>query len=412
MESEKIENSPKSTCFQVVNSMAEKYYRPLEKYLKANPQLIKTFPAFLLEPERIALYFGKNHLAIEYFGKESTDFLSDDREIAVSYHDYSNKADSLLEAIIGFKYDSTVKGLNFPLPPYIEDLLLPTNKGMDELINLKWNFAAQDAIIGINSPSYIIPEGQFSRIVNGRFYDADENGLKTRHIKWMDIFPLTVAKSYAKSELLSINISPVVSSIEHDAHFQYPQPENLDYKFEKLPKINRFVELIGSKTTTEITITSFLEDPKNQFILTMGLFATKVLAQKTCEWQSVNKPAIKPDFFIVKPNGFADIVEFKLPNLKTVTVVGRQNRETFSAELSSYISQTRVYSHYFEDPNNRNWVEAQYGIKVLYPKRILIVGRRWNFSSDEWRALQAEYRDVEILTYEDLIDGVVAQFYM
>lgn len=412
MEGENKEISPQSTCLQVLNSMSEKYYRPLEKYLRDNPHLIKTFPAFLLEPERIALYFGKNHLAIEYFGKESTDLLSDDRGIAIAYHDYSNKGDALLEAIIGFTYDSTVKGLNLPLPPYIEDLLLPTNKGMDELINLKWNFAAQDSIIGINSPSYIIPEGQFSRIVNGRFYDADENGLKTRHIKWMDIFPLTVAKSFEKSELLSINLTPVVSSVEHDAHFQYPLPENLDYKFEKLPKINRFVELIGSKSTNETTITSFLEDQKNQFILTMGLFATKVLAQKTCEWQSVSKPAIKPDFFIVKPNGYADIVEFKLPNLKTATVVGKENRETFSAELSSYISQTRVYSQYFEDPNNRNWVEKEYGIKVLYPKRILVVGRRWNFSSDEWRALQAEYRDVEILTYEDLVDGVVAQFYM
>ncbi|WP_343566208.1 Shedu anti-phage system protein SduA domain-containing protein [Sphingobacterium sp.] len=412
MESEKIENSPQSTCLQVLNSMAEKYYRPLEKFLKANTHLIKTFPAFLLEPERIALYFGKNHLAIEYFGKVSTNFLSEDRDIAVSYYDYSHIGESLLEAIIGFKYDSTVKGLKFPLPPYIEDLIMPTNRGMDEMINLKWNFAAQDSIIGINSPSYIIPEGQFSRIVNGRFYDADENGLKTRHIKWIDIFPLSIAKTSVESELLSINITPVVSSIEHDAHFQYPQPEKLDYKFEKLPKINRFVELIGSKSTSETTITSFLEDQKNQFILTMGLFATKVLSQKICEWQSENKLAIKPDFFIVKPNGYADIIEFKLPHLKTASIVGRENRETFSAEISSYISQTRVYSQYFEDPNNRNWVENQYGIKVLYPKRILIVGRRWNFSSEEWRSIQAEFKDVEILTYEDLIDGVVAQFYM
>ncbi|SNS71684.1 protein of unknown function [Ekhidna lutea] len=46
-----------------------------------------------------------------------------------------------------------------------------------------------------------------------------------------------------------------------------------------------------------------------------------------------------------------------------------------------------------------------------YPKRILVIGRRWNFSVDEWREIANDYRDLEIMTFDDLIDGVVAQFY-
>ncbi|MDC4808472.1 DUF4263 domain-containing protein, partial [Acinetobacter baumannii] len=106
-----------------------------------------------------------------------------------------------------------------------------------------------------------------------------------------------------------------------------------------------------------------------------------------------------------------DIVEFKLPTLKGNTVVGKDNRESFCATLQSYISQTRVYSSYFDDPNNRQWVKDTYGLDVYKPRRILIVGRRSDFNTNEWREIMADYRDLEIMTFDDLIDGVVAQFY-
>ncbi|GAB4032683.1 hypothetical protein GCM10028774_13920 [Spirosoma jeollabukense] len=114
----------------------------------------------------------------------------------------------------------------------------------------------------------------------------------------------------------------------------------------------------------------------------------------------------------MQPNGYANIVEFKLPYLKSNLVTGRSNRETFSAEINSYISQTRVYKSYFDDPNNRKWFEAKYGFKVFNPRRILVIGRRWDFRNDDWREIVADYKDIEIMTYEDLVDGVVAQFYI
>lgn len=91
--------------------------------------------------------------------------------------------------------------------------------------------------------------------------------------------------------------------------------------------------------------------------------------------------------------------------------MGSENRETFSAWLNSYISQTRVYVSYFDDPNNRRWFEEMYGFKVHKPKRYLVVGRRVDFKADVWREIQADFRDLEIITFDDLIDGVKAQFY-
>ncbi|WMN12071.1 DUF4263 domain-containing protein [Marivirga salinae] len=259
----------------------------------------------------------------------------------------------------------------------------------------------------------MIPERQFSRIVNGLFFDADENGLKTRHIKWIDFIPVSYDDSQEGYDSYSINFGFYNEQlIELDAHYIYPLPDQEDYKYTKLPQLNRFIELTGNSETSEPEITRFLEIDENKFILTMGFLGKKVFGQIKCEWQSEERDSIIPDFFIERPNGYSDIIEFKLPNLKGNSIVGKCNRGTFSTEINSYISQTRNYRTYFEDPNNRRWVEEKYQIKVHNPKRILVVGRRWNFSIDEWKEIESDYRELEILTFDDLIGGVMAQFYM
>nr|WP_199078250.1 Shedu anti-phage system protein SduA domain-containing protein [Pedobacter sp. ASV19] len=403
-----------SFYIEILNKIAELYWVPLDRFLRENPHLIKTFPAFLLEQEQVVFYLGKTHLAVEYYGNETTENLPEDKVVALTYYDFTASENYFFEDVVGFKYESTaaMPGLFLPMPPLAEDLVFPTNRGLDKLIELKWNFDAQNAILGFNSPPFEIPEGQFTRIVNGRFYDADESGLKTRHIKWMDFLPLQIVNETETDHAFKISLTQLVELPINDAHYQYPLPPKSDYKYSKLPQINRFLELIGSGKHSETDLTGFLEKPENKFILTMGFLATEIHSQLLCEWQSDEKDSIKPDFFVVKPNGYADIVEFKLPSLKTNTVVGKINRETFSAEIHSYIAQTRVYQTYFEDPKNREWIKEKYGLTVRYPRRILVVGRRWHFSSMEWREIMDDHRDLEIMTYDDLTDGVVSQFYM
>lgn len=397
----------------LMNNLAEHYWNPLHKYLLENENLIQEFPAFLLKHEQIVIYIGKTHLAIEYMGPETTVELPELGSVSVMNYDYTTSDDNLFETIIGFNYsDNPLGNVTMPLPIYSDDWVLPTNKGMKKLLELKWDFMGQNSIIGINSFGFHVPEGEFCRLVNGRFFDADEKGLKTRHIKWIDFLPLEIISEDENSQSMKITIEPLIQLIEHDANYKYPLPPRQDYKFGKLPQINRFIELAGTKETSEPTLTSFLEKEENKFILLMGFLATAIHPQKICKWQSEDKDAIQPDFFVVRSNGYADIVEFKLPNAKNRTTVGRNNRGSFSAEINSYIAQTRIYKEYFEDPNNRKWVEETYGFKVRNPKRIVVVGRRWEFSSATWKEIIDDYKDVEIMTYDDLIDGVVAQFYI
>jgi len=391
-----------------LQELMKHYLGPLYHYIQEKPHLINTVPGFLVNPEKVIVYVGKTHIAIEYIGSEIAKELNSKSELEVESHDYSTRKCNLLEQIIGFEYDST-SNIRIPLPPINENLLLPTNKGFSKLSDLGWNFAAQNSLMGFNTPAPEPTKGQFTRIINGLFFDADDTGLKSRHIKWLDFFPIYFDDSNEKVDSFSFSLEGIEKLVPHDAEYIYPMPN--DYKYIQLPKINRFIELWGNSESSETDISSFLAKKENEFILTMKFGAKEIYSELTCEWQSEDRKNIRPDFFVLQPNGYADIVEFKLPHIDKKVIVGSDNRETFSAWLNSYISQTRVYLTYFEDPNNRAWFEQKYGFKVHRPRRWLVVGRRNDFESDIWREIISDYRDIEILTFDDLIDGVVVQFY-
>jgi hypothetical protein len=403
-----VHSSIKPIVMTFLEQLMRNHLGPIYHYVKNNPELIKTVTGFLLAHEKIVIYIGRTHIGVEYIGSESLTELKEESNIEIQYHDYSTKDCNLLELIIGFEYDSTGR-IRMPLPPINEDLLLPTNRGWDKLSDLGWNFAAQDSIMAFNTPCPEPTDGQFTRIINGMFFDADESGLKTRRIKWLDLIPIKFKENDDETEIISFNLSPMQRFVEHDARYIYPMPQ--DYRAVKLPKINKFIEKWGDDNSSETDITNFLSQKDNEFILSMKFGATEIHSELTCEWQSENKNNIRPDFFVVQPNGYADIIEFKLPHLSKKTVVGTKNRETFGAWLNSYISQTRVYSSYFDDPNNRTWFEKKYGFKVHKPRRVLVVGRRNDFDSDVWREIMHDYKDIDILTFDDLVDGVAVQFY-
>lgn len=393
----------------VMKCLWDIYHYPLHQHLAANPELVRSFTGFLLNPEKVVLHMGRTHIGLEYYGPERVEKIKSSGILNIEILDYSQSSDDFVERVIGFQYG---RGIRLPAP-YTENLVLPTDAGFDKLTELGWNFAAQDMILPIGSGAPSLAEGQFSRWINAFFFDADKSGLKTRHIKWIDFIPLDYDdKSDPLTDSFNIDARIYNKLWLADATYRYPLPPRSDYKFNKLPIINRFIELSGQGTTSEPEITAFLSKPEHEFIITMKFGALGVASQLKCEWQSdPARASIQPDFFVLDSNGYADILEFKLPSLKSSAVVGSQNRETFSAELHSYISQTRVYSEYFDDPNNRKWFESKYGFKVHRPRRILVAGRRADFTADVWREIADDFKNITLLTYDDLVDGVTAQFY-
>ncbi|PIK29743.1 hypothetical protein CS954_16760 [Bacillus siamensis] len=408
-----MERKEISTLKDVANSLItmlkNKYFTKLLMFLELNPELKKNFTKFLVNPEKVILYLGKTHWGVEYIGNVNSKEISLNHKFECQFSDYST-GDNLLTDILGIDY-SKQTGPVLPLPEYNVDLVHPTNEAMDIMLKNGWNLDGQSMIIGLNAGEFVLQEGMCHRIVNGFFYGTNRSGLVTRNVKWLDLFPLQLDDTDVEVDTFEFYMWPNISDvIIHDVHFQYPLPSG--YREEKWYSLNRFVELISSKDTSELQITAFLAKPENQFILKMAFMGKNIYSECELEWQSVECKAIRPDFFVEGPNGYSDIVEFKLHNLKnTKSIVGRENRDTFSAEINSYISQTRNYEEYFEDPKNREFAEEQHGIKVHYPKRILVMGRRWMLDTPDWRKLENDYRNIMFKTYDDIIDLVLSHLY-
>ena len=398
---------------QLLSSISEVYWTRMCNYIEENNVAHKDVNCFLLNPESMVIYFGQKFIAIEYCGNP---YLEDFQTVTtrnITVRDFTKEKLStkqFIEKIIGFKYDGT-SNINLPLfAGEYEDLIVPTNNGIDKLIELKWNFAAQDSVVSINSTGLDIADNQFVRLINTRFFDEQKGDLKTRIIKWIDFLPCYYNEpDEGELDEIGFSVSIYDKLWYHDMLYKYPRPN--DFKFSKLPQINRFIEFWGDSNYSEPEITSFLARDENKFILNMGFMGVGVYNEVLCEWQSEERENIKPDFFVLRANRYADIIEFKLPNMKSNSITGRNNREHFSSELNTYIAQTRVYATYFDDPNNRKWFEKKYGFKVYKPKRYLVIGRRNDFEMDEWIEIRADYNNLEIITYDDLVDTVISQFY-
>lgn len=393
----------------IIPFLTENYWSKMWDFLEAKPELKASFTTFLLNPEKLIFYFGKTHWAIEYVGTPNNRIINSNHELKVEVKDYRN-AEYFLDEIIGIDF-AGMGSFRIPLSGYHEDLFVPTNEALDILKDNGWNFAGESMIMSFNSGGFTVPENSISRIVNSFFYNTDSNGLIARNIKWLDILPLEIIDIDEDTESYNFGFwKNIEERIILDSGFKYPLPEGFQY--EKLAQLNRFVELISSENTLETDITRFLSAVENQFLLKMAFFGSEVHSEKECDWQTESeRKSIRPDFFITEPDGNSNIIEFKLPFLKANAVVGQANRETFNSQINSYIQQTNVYEEYFEDPNNRTYVKEKHGLDVRYPKRILVVGRRWMFDSHDWRRIQRDYRNITIRTFDDLIDGILAQLY-
>ena len=386
------------------------YWKKLRELVENYPELRKTMPGMLVSPDRLAVYLGDTHIAVEYFGPPYVpDNVSDGTQ--VTFTDYRAQGD-LISNIVGMSFE----GASFKLPLEARELywnlFLATDRdAITLMMDNGWDMSAENMAFAMNTGGLSLPKNDFARMVNCFFYATEGGRLRTRRIQWIDFFPLTITDIDEETEEYGVRLWPEMEKVvDHDARLEYPRPALFEH--ERLALLNRFRELILTPGITEPQITAWLAQPANHYILKMSLPAVSVLDQRKCEW--VSDPArdpIIPDFFAVRANGYADIVEFKLPELKGAAVVGKMNREAFSAEVSSYVAQTHFYKEYFDESVNRKYVKDVHEIQVYHPKRVLVMGRRWHFENPVWMSVASSFPDLTILTYDDLIDSVAAQLY-
>lgn len=236
-------------------------------------------------------------------------------------------------------------------------------------------------------------------ISNTTFFWTDKNGgLKIRHIDFLEIFPF-VDGDVAYHDRFSLNYFA-----NFIINMKVPK-----YKIRLHQVLNEFIELINLPNTDELKITNFLE--KNPKILQIAFGTHKLNAQVILEWQyESSKPNLKPDFLIERMDGYVDILEFKLQNLKTEPIVGSEVRSHPSFEVDSAISQIEQYNQWCAQDVNRQWLEREKNIKVMYPIKYLVIGHSENFTAKDRQKLR-ETRDTVVFTYDEFIEMARFQIY-
>ena len=104
-------------------------------------------------------------------------------------------------------------------------------------------------------------------------------------------------------------------------------------------------------------------------------------------------------------NQYRDIIEFKKPSFDVLCYDNKHKNYYFSSEVSKAISQAINYSDIFT-------LEAHGGlhrheeIVAYYPKSIIVIGRSYNFSSEQIKAMHAlnsRLNGICVKTYDDLL---------
>lgn len=184
------------------------------------------------------------------------------------------------------------------------------------------------------------------------------------------------------------------------------------YRQLKLDVVNKFVELWGRKSTKEISITKFFEKPDHRFLITMNFGALNIYPELSCPRLSVEGESIRPDFFVQRASDTCDIVEFKLPRTSGSLVVGSKNQRRFAAWFAAYIAQAESYIQHFQELVHREDVQSRHQITVDFPMVTLVFGRRRDINTSEVRMLISRHPRVRLISYDELVDGAVAQLYM
>ncbi len=181
---------------------------------------------------------------------------------------------------------------------------------------------------------------------------------------------------------------------------------NIGYSYSS-EKFARDLLSLTNQPVNETIIDGFIQ--KHLKFFTKGLGYQRGLSQtelKILEGDFGDKKSLKPDYLMLRNDGFYDILDLKTSALKKKSItIGDTSRMRFNAYVNELISQLVGYERYFKLEKNYEWALKKYDIKIKNPKLIGIVGSFQNFDRSQVDLALEQYKDnIAILSYSDLIN--------
>lgn len=411
----------KKTREAIERLVYEEFILRIKALADSDTSYAENLPSFLKYPKRVNVYWFRNHFAFDIENDHAISNHTKLHKPAFTHRFFLSEEDTyVFSAISGhyFDRDSSIDptmarvSLGFISSGISGRGFLFSDNVFEELVNLGWRtevFDSTGVIFGFKDIA--IPANNYFNFQNiFLFYGAMDERILSHRIRWLDVMPYKLI--YSNHDVVeSILFSPkfLKEAVTNAGRSNFLTPNNYEHK--KFESINAFIELWGSKATNETTITRFLSEPKNKFILMMQFGVKEIYSELVCAKKDFAKQSIRPDFIIKKTNNLCNIVEFKLPRLKGKVVIGNNNRRRFSSFFSEYLAQAKAYVRYFSDADHRADFFKLYGLHIEKPKVTIVVGRRYDINTQEIRELMADYVDIELISYDDLVDVVIAQLY-
>ncbi|WP_215396936.1 Shedu anti-phage system protein SduA domain-containing protein [Rheinheimera oceanensis] len=413
----------KHACISMENIIIDYFVHAIRDLCDKDSTFKNNIPGFLLSPKIITFYWFNNHIAISFEGdahKKNPMAKSKPQFIHQALFSENEKT-YVFSAVSGLDLKKSSSNNEIEATVSLEVIsgnisrrgFLFSESSFTELKNLGWRIEELNTTgLILRFQEHAIPVDRAYNFQNiFIFHNATGSGVSSCHIKWLEVIPYRLTFN-DNGEINGIYSSR--SLIDNAAlnaglkKFFIPT----SYEQLKFKTINRFIELWGYSSTKETTITRFLEKDSHKFILTMNFGAKDIHTELICSKFDGSNESIRPDFFIEKTNGFCDIVEFKLPRVTKPIIVGNNNRRRFASWFNTHLAQAKAYQRYFATPAHRKEVHKKYGIMVDRPTVTLVIGRRLDINTDEVREMMSEFQGINIISYDELVDGVVAQLYL
>ena len=375
----------------VIKELNDVVFNNIFNYLKEHPEERKNLnPAFPF-PKQLRIGILKDCLVIEYIGPEEEG--KEEFETKIIYNETFDLYDFLDMDISHFKsraieMNENIHNMNFFL-----------GESMTYLCDYFYDFSQINQDVMLNGYVDLRDVKKPCVMNNCTFFYTDKNKvLKIRHIDLLELFPImTKGIPYHTKESLLYFSNYVISN-------KFPQ-----YDIELHKHLNNFIELINLPETTETTITSFIE--KHPALLQVAFGFHKLNPQKKLIWQDNSKrKSLKPDFMPQSMDGYCDILDFKLPHLKSNAIVGKVERKQPSHEIDECVAQLDSYEEFCEQHINKEWLLKTYNIKIEASQRYIIMGHSKDFSAED-RQMIRKKRNTVFFTYDEFIEMARFQIY-
>lgn len=375
----------------VIQRLNDVVFNNIYNYLRENPNQRKFLNPAFPYPKTIKIGILKDHFVVEYIGPE--DESKNDFETEIIYQpefDIYNflELDFDRTNTPSININESIINMNFFLGnsiTYLCDYFYDFMQIREDfMLNCFIQLDKADKAIVINNCTF--------------FYTDKNDGVKIRHIDLLEIFPIM------KEGILYHSDESLVYFSNYIISNKFPQ---YDVELHKI--LNKFIELINLGDTDEPDITDFVEE--NPELLQLAFGFNKLNPQTDLVWQDrTGRNNLKPDFLPEDMSGYSNILDFKLPHLKSNPIVGRTNREHPSYEIDKCIAQLDTYEEFCTQHINKEWLMKEYSIKVDSPQRYIIMGHSKDFSPEERQKIRKQRRTT-FFTYDEFIEMARYQIY-